>query len=123
MTGIDDAIARLDGLEARIKLYITVELERFGRIVTAEMVETHTFQNITGRLERSIGYSVEEWRSGFTVLNVFATAPYAQAVEEGTATSQPYPFFWPVFWKHYPELQARLQKAIDEAFAEAGVAR
>lgn len=118
VTGIDEALARLDGIQQRLRLFITIELEWFGRTVTQEMVLTHSFQNVTGRLERSIGYSVEQWTANAVVLNVFATAPYAQAVEEGTPTSQPYPFFWPTFYKWLPELQLRLQKAVDAAFAE-----
>jgi len=124
-TGIDDALARLDGLERQIKLNIVVELERFGRVCTEEMIQTHTFQNITGQLERSIGYTVESYGTSI-VLNLFATAPYAQAVEEGTPTSRPYPFFFPVFYKHFAELQDRLQRAVTEAveqFADTPVRR
>jgi len=115
VTGIDEALARLDGLEARIRTNVVAALEWFGQVTTEEMVQTHPFRNITGRLERSIGYTVEQWSAGKVVANIFATAPYAQAVEEGTTSSRPYPFFWPVFYKYLPELQERLQAAVDEA--------
>lgn len=120
VTGIDDALARLEGLERAIKLAIVVELEWFGRVTTQEMVLTHSFTNRTGRLERSIGYSVESWSGNRALVNVFATAPYAQAVEEGTPTSRPYPFFWQVFYKYLPELQQRLQSAVNEALGQYG---
>lgn len=118
-TGIDDALARLDGLQRQIDLNIVVELERFGRIVTQEMIQTHTFQNITGRLERSIGYTVEQYGTSI-MLNLFAMAPYAQAVEEGTPTSRPYPFFFPVLYKYLPDLLPALQRAVNEAYAQFG---
>ena len=120
-TGIDDALDRLDGLERAIRLAIVVELERWGRVVTEEMIQTHSFQNITGRLERSIGYTVEEWRSNAVVLTVSALAPYAEAVETGTPNSRPYPFFWPSFYKYLPDLEPRLAAAIAEAIKDYSV--
>lgn len=121
VTGIEEVFDRLDSLERQIQINVAIELEWFGRVTTEEMVATHTFQNITGRLERSIGYTIESWSAGHIQANVFALAPYAQAVEEGTPTSRPYPFFWPVFYKYLPELQERLQKAVSLAFETYGV--
>lgn len=120
VTGIDDALARVDGLEHAIRLAVVVELEAFGRLVTHEMIETHTFQNITGQLERSIGYSVEAWRGNAIVLNIYALASYAQEVEEGTPNSRPYPFFWPAIYTHLPELEPRLRTAVTTVLAEYG---
>lgn len=123
VTGIEETLARIDSLERQILLNVAIELEWFGRTVTDEMVADHTFQNITGQLERSIGYTVESWSAGTIQANVFAMAPYAQAVEEGTPTSRPYPFFWPVIYKYLPVLQDRLQKAVDLAYEAWGVQR
>jgi hypothetical protein len=119
-TGIEETIARLDGIARQIAINVSEVLDWFGRTVTEEMQADHTFQNITGRLERSIGYTVESWSAGTVQANVFAMAPYAQAVEEGTPTSRPYPFFWPVIYKYLPELQERLQKAVTAAFVTFG---
>ncbi len=123
VTGIEDTLARLDGLERQIATNVAAELEWFGKTTSEEMVATHSFKNITGQLERSIGYTVESWSAGKILVNVFAMAPYAQAVEEGTPTSRPYPFFWPVYYKYLPELQERLQKAVDAAYAAFGAER
>lgn len=116
-TGIEETIARLDGLEKQVALNVAEVLRWFGDTVTQEMIATHTFQNITFRLEQSIGFTVESWAAGRIQVNIFALAPYAQAVEEGTPSSRPYPFFWPVFYKWLPELQPRLTAAVDAAFA------
>jgi hypothetical protein len=119
VTGIDERIRAVDGLDRQLKLNIVVVLEWFGRTVREEMIHTHTFRNRTGRLERSLGYTVEAWTANTIQIMVFATAPYARAVEEGTSRSRPYPYFWPVFYKHLTELYQRLQQAVDSAFADA----
>lgn len=119
VTGIDDRIRAVQGVERQLKLNIVVALEWFGRTVREEMIHTHTFRNRTGRLERSMGYTVEAWTASTIQINVFALAPYARAVEEGTSRSRPYPYFWQVFYKHLTELYRRLQAAVDSAFMDA----
>jgi len=123
VTGIEEVLNRLDSLERQILLNVAIELEWFGRTVTDEMVADHSFQNITGQLERSIGYTIESWNLGTIQANVFAMAPYAQAVEDGTPSSRPYPFFWPVIYKYLPVFQERLQRAVDLAYEAFGERR
>ena len=123
VTGIEQTLARLDGLEKQIKLNVAEVLRWFGDTVTEEMIVTHTFQNITFRLEKSIGFTVESWQADTIQANIFAMAPYAQAVEEGTPTSRPYPFFWPVIYKWLPELETRLAAAVESAYEQFGEPR
>lgn len=119
MEGLDEMIERVGGLSQQIKLNLTVELEWFGRTATQEMITQHEFINRTGRLERSIGYHIEVVNDHLQ-LHVYALAPYAVAVEEGVpGHSRPYPYFWPAFYKHLPELMERLDAAVHSALEDA----
>jgi hypothetical protein len=64
----------------------------------------HAYIDRTGWLTDSIGMEFEppgQWdptagpAPPLPTLWLFATAPYADAVESGTPHSRPYPFFWP----------------------------
>jgi hypothetical protein len=80
------------------------------------MVETHTFQNRTFRLEESIGYNVDAFRDFKATVDIYATAPYATQVEHGhpgPPPARPYPFFWPVYYKHEPLLWERLEATVE----------
>lgn len=117
--GLDTTLASLSGLELQIRLNITVELEKFAKTITEIMITQHSFQNRTGRLERSIGYHIEVV-PGSLQLFVYALAPYAIAVEEGVeGHSRPYPFFWATFYEFLPDLIDGLGSAVAAAFENA----
>lgn len=120
ITGIDERIRAMEGLELQLGLNITVALEWFGSTATQEMITQHSFINRTGRLERSIGYHVESPRDHFYELHIYALAPYAEAVELGVpGRSRPYAFFWPAFYTYLPELYERLAEGVATAFQDA----
>ena len=114
LTGLDEALAEIDRRLANLHAGIHADLDWFGRTTTEEMVRTHTFQNRTFRLETSIGYKAFFWVAGRGWrVEVEASAWYAEQVEfghPGPPPARPYPFFWPVYYKYYPEaLTERLQ--------------
>lgn len=76
-TGIEQALAEADEILARLEAGPVSELEWFGRTATEQMIQTHTFQNHTYRLENSIGYRVYPILSHIFRVAVEATAPYA----------------------------------------------
>jgi len=119
VTGIDKAIQAVDYVQRIMMQYVAIELDWFGKTVSAEMISDHPYIDRTGQLTRSIGFTIESWTYGKAIINVFALAAYAQPVEFGTATSRPYPFFYPVFYKYLDELMRRIQAAVDKAFDEA----
>ena len=117
--GLDAAISRMDGLRQQLILNMTVALEWFASTVTNEMITQHSFQNRTGRLERSIGYTLNMVDNQLQ-LQVFALAPYAVAVEQGVpGHSAPYPFFWPTFYKWLPDLYLKLEEGVESALSLA----
>lgn len=138
VVGIDEAIQRADRLQRLFLIYVNAQLDWFGETVTTEMKRghppggphpevpgelpvfgEHRYIDQTGALTRSIGFTIEQW-SNFTIrVHVFAMMPYAIAVEMGTPTSRPYPFFWPVFYKYVPLLMERVRLAVAQAFDEA----
>jgi hypothetical protein len=120
VTGIDQAIRGADAAEKLYRQAIAETLEWFGKTVSQEVKDDHPYIDRTGVLTRSVGYSVESWRGKFLVVNVFATATYAEAVEYGTSRSRPYPFLFPKFYKYLDELQQRLQIAVNAAIAAGG---
>lgn len=141
MAGLDEAIQQYEMAGKLWLLFATTQMEWFGKTVTEEMVNQppfghpwggphpgageqpvfgqHAFIDHSGYLARSIGYTIELWQGQRAVISVFATAPYADAVEFGTTHSRAYPFFWPVFMKYLPQLEGRMQEAAERAIATA----
>lgn len=120
LTGIDQAIAGVDKVFELYFLYISQELDWFGKTVSEEAKNDHPYMDHTFTLTRSIGYTVEGWTGRTVQVNVFATASYAGEVEFGTSKSRAYPFLFPKFYLYLGELQNRLQAAVNRAFEEGG---
>lgn len=114
MHGVEEALAELDRREALVRDNVNSALASWGKAATEQMIETHTFQNRTYRLEGSIDYDVHPFSGDAASLAVFALAPYASQVEfghPGPPPARPYPFFWPVFWNLEPEFWFQLENA------------
>jgi hypothetical protein len=120
LTGLDEAKLAAEIAERLMLQYVEAELEWFGQTVSQDAKEDHPYQDRTGELTRSIGFTVESWAMNRIQVNVFATATYAEAVEFGTSKSRPYPFLFPKFYLHLDELQFRIQAAVNKAIADAG---
>lgn len=136
VTGIEEVLARVDRLEALYLIYVNEQLEWFGRTAVTSMTEDHppggphpppgeqpqygehSYIDRTGYLMASIGFDIESLGAGVISVVVFAMAPYAEAVEEGTARARAYQFFWPVIEDMLPELYDRVGNAVRQAFAE-----
>jgi hypothetical protein len=125
LTGLEDVLADIDRRIEALKANVHADLDWFGRTATAEMVATHTFQNRTYRLESSIQYKAFFWTPsrGWRV-EVEAGAWYASQVEFGHAgppPARPYPFFWPVFYRWWPDaLLERLQGTVERSLSGEG---
>lgn len=141
MNGLDEAIQQFELSKRLWLIFATTQMEWFGKTVTQEMKDQpplghppggphpqggaepvfgqDAYIDQTGYLTRSIGYTVSLWQAHHAVLAVFATAPYADAVEFGTTHSRAYPFFWPVFTKYLPQLEERMQEAAERAIGQA----
>lgn len=119
ISGVEAAIRELDERLAAMREGIERDLNAFGKGAAEEMVETHTFQNRTYRLEESIGYDVDGFGGGNRAqVEVHAEAPYASQVEfghPGPPPARPYPFFYPVWYKRVPLLDNQLQTTVDAA--------
>lgn len=122
VTGINEAIQGAELAEKLLKLYVGDALHWFGTTVTREAKEDHPYQDRTGALTRSIGYTVEIWTANTIQINIYATMSYAPAVEFGTATSRAFPFLFPKFYKHIDELMQRINAAVNRALTEGGAA-
>jgi hypothetical protein len=120
LSGLDEALAEIDRRLDTLKQDVHLDLDWFGRTTSNEMVATHTFQNRTFRLETSIGYKAFFWNpsTGWRV-EVEASAWYASQVElghPGPPPARPYPFFWPVWYRYYPDaLMEKLQATVTTA--------
>jgi len=117
--GLEEAIREAEERITALQEGVEADLEWFGRTASDEMVETHTFQNRTFRLETSIGYELYRFhQSQVASVEVHALADYASQVEyghPGPPPARPYPFFWPVFWSRVPLLWDRLKETLDRA--------
>jgi len=51
---------------------------------------------------------------------IFATESYAAAVEFGTPTSRAFPFLFPKFFQHLPEVIDAMAEGVVRAFEEGG---
>ncbi|CAN5608020.1 hypothetical protein BH24ACT15_BH24ACT15_34840 [soil metagenome] len=122
LIGVEEAIAELDRREALVHENVEQGLAAWGQQATMQMIETHTFQNRTYRLEGSIGYDVHGWSGTGAQLAVFALANYSSQVEfghPGPPPARPYPFFWPVFWNTEPDFWFQMRSA--QAFGWDGL--
>lgn len=137
ITGLDEAKERAQLAKELVLQYTHDDLEAFGVVTTEQMKRNHppggphppagqmpvfgqhAYIDRTGRLTASIGYHVEGWSNFKALIVVFAAESYAQAVEEGTYRSRPYPFFYPVFYANVPMLMEKLAQATYLALAEA----
>lgn len=135
-TGIDDALARLDGLQLAYRAAIRGVLDRWAKGTVEKIIEghppggphppagvqpeygQHAYIDRTGQLTRSVGYTIEAWAERTVTLTVFATMPYAELVEYGTPRSRAYPFFWPVIWDRVPVLEGMLAAEIARVLEE-----
>lgn len=119
LKGLPEALASIEDKIQALKDAVHADLDWFGKVTTNEMVATHTFQNRTYRLETSIGYKAFYWTGGAWRVEVEAGAPYASQVEfghPGPPPARPYPFFWPVWYRYYPDpLFKRIQRNVDYA--------
>jgi hypothetical protein len=124
LNGLQEALDRMAGLERAYQQAVIDEFRNWAELVTARMQanhdnDAHDIQRYINRswyLTRSIGYTIEPWRQGKASLILFATAPYAQAVEEGIpGRSRPYPFFWKEVYGHQDALIDNLRQAAAEA--------
>lgn len=127
LTGVEEALADIDRRLSIMSDGVTTALDWFGKNATEEMIDTHTFQNRTFRLEGSIDYDVVPASAGdrTAVVAVFAMASYASQVEfghPGPPPARPYPFFWPVFYKWEPALYERLQTVVEFAIYDGKAA-
>lgn len=117
-SGLENALSEIDFKLDYAKASVVDDLTYFGQGAKDEMVRTHTFQNRTFRLERSIDYDI----IAFTPENpargvVFALTEYASDVEFGIpGRSRPYPFFWPVYYKWLALLEEKLSEDWPRAF-------
>jgi hypothetical protein len=96
-------------------------MEWFGKTVSEAAKDDHPYEDHTYVLTRSIGYTVESWSAKTVQVNVYAMAPYAEAVEYGTAKSRAYPFLFPQFYRFLDPLQVKLQNAVNRAISEGGI--
>jgi hypothetical protein len=88
-------------------------LQMWATAVITDMQADHPYEDRTGELTGSIGFDIIEFGGGPVALAVlFANAAYAEYVEYGTSHARPYPFFWPMIYKHLPDLEVELQEAI-----------
>lgn len=121
ITGIDQAIRGVDKAQELLLKYVAEALDWFGKTVSEAAKEDHPYQDRTGELTRSIGYTVESWNGRTAQVNIFATASYAESVEFGTSKSRAYPFLFPQFYRFLDVLQVKLQDAVNRALTEGGV--
>lgn len=115
LTGVEEMQADIDGRLEALLAGVEEDLDWFGRSARDEMVATHTFQNRTFRLERSIGYTLVPWVNGIAQVTSYAIAPYASQVEfghPGPPPARPYPFFWPVFYHFEAALWDRVRETM-----------
>lgn len=137
-TGVDETLTRLDLLQVQIQVRIADTLRVWAEATVQKINEghppggphplpgempvygEHAYIDRTGRLTRSVGYTVEKWSERTVTCTIFATMPYAELVEYGTPRSRPYPFFWPVIWARVPLLETALQEMMDRTFEEFG---
>ena len=118
LEGVDQAKLGAEHLQRTMIPHVEAAMDWFGRTVVAEAKADHPYQDQTGALTASIGYSLTKSVVG-PVVTVFATVPYADAVEFGTATSRPFPFLFPKFFDLLPEALLRMHIAFNAAFEEA----
>jgi hypothetical protein len=137
VTGIEECIARAEGLERDYLINVERDLRWFGEHVTARMREghppggphpgpppdmpvfgQHAYIDRSGYLTRSIGFTVESWSSFHAAVVVFATSPYADVIEHGSPHSRPYPFFWPNFYAQVPYLVDRIRITVESVFRQ-----
>lgn len=119
LTGVDDAIAELESRFSAAKDAVVEDLKWFGQGAKQEMIDTHTFQNRTFRLEGSIDFDVVHFTTVGPYVVVFALTEYASQVEFGVpGRSRPYPFFWPVWYKWVPLLEERMQASWRHGFGD-----
>jgi hypothetical protein len=136
-TGLQETIRRVDTLTGLFHARIGTALSEWAETVVTKITEghppggphpdlstempvygQHAYIDRTGRLTRSVGFTVEVWTERVTTLTVFALMPYAESVEFGTPRSRPYPFFWPVIWEYLPRLDLQLAQDVEALFTE-----
>jgi hypothetical protein len=118
-SGLDHVLNDIDLKLAAAQQVVVDDLKEFGAGARDEMVRTHTFQNRTFRLERSIDFDVVAFVPGQenARATVFALTEYASQVEFGVdGRSRPYPFFWPVWYKWLALLEEKLRDDWPRAF-------
>lgn len=120
LTGVEEAIEGADLAEKLLLQYVSEALDWFGRIVSEEAKADHPYEDRTGELTKSIGYTVESWRGNHVQVNVYSLAVYADEIEFGTARSRAYPFIFPRFYAHIEELQTKVKEAVNRALVEGG---
>jgi hypothetical protein len=103
-----------DRVQTRMKLH--------GETTTAAMKANHErdahsiqrYVNRTWTLTRSIVYTLGTWSGDKLAVKFFALAWYADAIENGTARTKAYPFFWKVV---QADLAALTRQVVDDAAA------
>jgi hypothetical protein len=97
-------------------------MSAFGEKVSLGAKWDHPYQDRTGNLTSSIGFTVEVWKNNTAQLNIYATATYADEVEYGTSKSKAYPFLFPKLYEFLPTLQPALAIAAERAIRDGGIA-
>ena len=103
------------------------ELERAirttSREVSREAKRSHTYQNRTGRLTRSIGPlpTVGRFTADTLEGGVTATMRYASYVDEGTARARAYQYLGTAWLMQREDSERRVEDALEAAVAKAGL--
>lgn len=108
-----------DDLERRMRAAMVAT----GRALSAEAKGSHSYQDRTGNLTRSIKALPVNGRFLAGALNggVIATMRYASYVEEGTGRSRAYQYLSTAYFLQRAETEQRFNEALDGAAKDSGL--
>lgn len=116
----------LDGVRT-LRRELNDELERAvrttSREVSREAKRSHSYQDRTGRLTKSIAPlpTVGRFSAGTLEGGVTATRRYASYVEEGTTRARAFQYLSTAYVLQREETERRVQDALEAALAKSGL--
>ena len=115
-----------DGMRV-LRREVDAELERAvratSRAVSSEAKRSHTYQDRTGRLTRSIAPipTTGRFSAGDLEGGVTATRRYASDVEEGTTRARAFQYLGTAWLMQRADAEQRIQDALEAALAKSGL--
>lgn len=124
--GLSEVDRSLEDLQVEIQKARHEALKVYGEDATTNMKDRHDadahdirrYVNRTWYLTNSITFDLQLMSDKTERLRIFTPAFYASMVENGTARSRPYPFFWVEVYGLEPEAVARLYRLFLKALSD-----